>query len=736
MAITTAPRSKAQEKSQQQQMAAAPAAPSPTPTPGPQPQSIKNVFEAFDGDAANDPNVAGEDWNAINPTANPSPGGADENPPFGNALIRTFVYDPAVSTDFIFTGGGTKDFNDLPQWGNVQRGTGPDKDDVEHAYAAKYLDGATGHSVLVFGGDRPTSNGDANIGFWFFQKAVFVGPNGDFVDDNGDPATHQDGDVFVLSAFTGGGGTSTIRVLKWISNANQCTAPGAFIDAASNGTLCDITGTATAVGSGATNKPVCADPNPKTCPSQGNPDLGIPVVWPYQNKDNKTDCPGGGTLCQVPSPDFFEGGIDLTALGLQGECFASFMLETRSSASVSAVLKDFALGKFESCSGSCNKTVDLGTVCDGTPSTFTYSTTNTGGTALGQTLKDDNATPADSTDDQYITGKTVSGACTFGPSPVTINVAPGQTFSCTRTVTLSVGSHTDTLLVHTVTPFEGAVADCSKSATVTVVANPAANPASLELCDTSGTGAGTATFNLTSVNSTVTGGAAGVSVSWFSDAALTTAIANPTAFSSGNAVVYAKVTNGNNCSSSTPVGLTVDPLPAANTASLELCETTVGGNTATFDLTSLNSTVTGGGGGTVSWFTNQALTVPIANPASFSSGSATVYAKVTNTVTGCSSSAAVTLTVDKKPVVTISDFACDLDGSAQLTATVTAGTGTAPFTYVWKKGANTITPPDPNHPETITVTETGTYTVDVTDSKTCAATQKSRTVGLCTSCSP
>jgi hypothetical protein len=736
MAITTAPRSKAQEKSQQQQQAGAPAAPgtpTPTPTPVVLPQSVKNVFEAFDGDAANDPAVTGEDWNDINPTANPSPGVANEDPPFGSALVRTFVYDPDIDSDFIFTGGGTKDFNDLNQWSNVQRGTGPDKDDVEHAYAAKYLDGITGHSVLVFGGDRPTSNGDANIGFWFFQKPVFVGPNGTFVDDTGALASHQVGDVFVLSAFTGGGGTSTIRVLRWISTAGQCTGAGTFIDSSSGGHLCDITGVATAVGSGATNKPICASPT--NCPSQGNPDLGVPVVWPYQNKDNKIDCPGGGTLCKIPSPDFFEGAIDLSALNLQGECFSSFMLETRSAASVSAVLKDFALGKFESCSGTCNKTVDLGTVCEGTSSTFTYSTTNTGGTALGQTLKDDNATPADSTDDFYITGKDGAGACTTGSSAVTINVAAGATFSCTRTVTLAVGSHTDTLLVHTVSPFAGAVADCSKSATVTVVANPVANPASLELCETT-PGGGTATFDLTTKNSVITGGAAGVTVSWFSDAALTTAIATPTAFTSGNAMVWAKVTNGNNCSSSTAVGLTVDPSPAANTASLELCETTVGGNTATFDLTSKNSTVTGGGGGSVSWFTNQALTLPIANPASFTSGSTTVYAKVTNTVTGCSNSAAVTLTVDKRPVVTINNFACDLDGSADLTATVTAGTGTAPFTYVWKKGGNTITPPDPNHPETITVTAPGTYTVDVTDSKTCAATQQSRTVGLCTSCSP
>ena len=43
-----------------------------------------------------------------------------------------------------------------------------------------------------------------------------------------------------------------------------------------------------------------------------------------------------------------EGGIDLTALELTG-CFSSFMAETRSSPSISAQLKDFVLGTFESC---------------------------------------------------------------------------------------------------------------------------------------------------------------------------------------------------------------------------------------------------------------------------------------------------------------------------------------------------------------------------------------------------
>ncbi len=67
----------------------------------------------------------------------------------------------------------------------------------------------------------------------------------------------------------------------------------------------------------------------------------IPVPWGYQAKGTVA----GGF---IPSGGFVEGGIDLTALGLEG-CFSTFVAETRSSPSVDAQLKDFALGDFEAC---------------------------------------------------------------------------------------------------------------------------------------------------------------------------------------------------------------------------------------------------------------------------------------------------------------------------------------------------------------------------------------------------
>src|SRR5205814_503218 len=66
-------------------------------------------------------------------------------------------------------------------------------------------------------------------------------------------------------------------------------------------------------------------------------------AWTFDDKgvagaDN--DIPAGGMV---------EGGIDLTALGLDDGCFAAFTAETRSSPSADSTLSDFAGGAFSLC---------------------------------------------------------------------------------------------------------------------------------------------------------------------------------------------------------------------------------------------------------------------------------------------------------------------------------------------------------------------------------------------------
>ncbi|HET8782003.1 MAG TPA: hypothetical protein VFM63_06275 [Pyrinomonadaceae bacterium] len=264
-----------------------------TPTP------VGDIFE-LDKNAVDDASPL-DDWETLNN------GG-------GSAIATTLdangnpVEIPDLGGQTIFTTGGSKDDLDISQWRH-KAGNVPPKDEITNAYAAAYQSGTD--TYVVFGADRFAQNGDAVIGFWFFQNEVSLittGPDaGKF---NG---VHKNGDVLILSDFSQGGGEVTIRVFKW-------NAPGGAID----GTL-DLIGT----GFGCTNSPLfCAEVN--TAPT--------PSPWAYT--------PSQGPANIFPTGAFFEGGINLTQLGITNVCFSSFLAETRSSTSVDATLKDFVTGTF------------------------------------------------------------------------------------------------------------------------------------------------------------------------------------------------------------------------------------------------------------------------------------------------------------------------------------------------------------------------------------------------------
>ena len=71
-------------------------------------------------------------------------------------------------------------------------------------------------------------------------------------------------------------------------------------------------------------------------------DTDVAAPWTYDNKDV-------GLSATFPPAAFFEGALNLTALGVEA-CFTSFMAESRSSQSITATLKDFANGGFPVCS--------------------------------------------------------------------------------------------------------------------------------------------------------------------------------------------------------------------------------------------------------------------------------------------------------------------------------------------------------------------------------------------------
>jgi len=319
--------------------------------------AVHDSFE-LEGDAVDSP-TAGDDWSTVNF------GG-------GTPIARTGVLaDPSPQSTF--TGGGSKDPSDIPEWKHKD-GSVPDKDDITNAYAAAY--NVNGDLVIYFGADRFANDGDAQLGFWFFQQNITLNVNGTF---NG---SHTVGDILVLANFSNGGAEATIQVLEWVgTGGDQHGGTLQLLHTSTNANCTTLTG----------DHQVCAVTNPSPTASP----------WPYTPKQ--------GTPGTFPTFSFFEGGINITQIfgGGTPPCFASFMAETRSSTSVTAVLKDFVLGAFPVCGIDITKDCTSGALGSG-ENTFVWSfsgtVTNTGfATLFDVTVVDDAGTPANPADDQTIT---------------------------------------------------------------------------------------------------------------------------------------------------------------------------------------------------------------------------------------------------------------------------------------------------------------------------------------------
>jgi len=272
-------------------------------------------------DPADDP-TPGPDWDTVF-----NEWTADNNTKCEDIGLVECVYVHDGIGPTTYTQGSTKDHLPLSGWRHTS-GASPDKGEILNAYAAKAIApvGGVDHQVIYFGMDRYAVDGSTDIGFWFFQDKV-VACNDTSIEEecDGVPAgqfagEHREGDVLVLGTFTQGGATSNIRVFQWTGDAETGTADGP-------------TGAFGDCHAAATGDEGCATVNNTT----------IEAEW----GDNYV-FKGSSTGGWIPAGGFFEGGIDLTAAGLDG-CFSTFLAETRSSPEITAILKDFALGDFEAC---------------------------------------------------------------------------------------------------------------------------------------------------------------------------------------------------------------------------------------------------------------------------------------------------------------------------------------------------------------------------------------------------
>lgn len=226
------------------------------------------------------------------------------NPPDDWDLVYNGTSSAQVTTsvvtdvDNIFMGGGSKDYLDINNWGWAT-GSVPDKDDILHGGVALY-----NNCKLYFFADRYATNGSSNIGFWLFKSNVSINAGGTF------SGIHTVGDLLLVSEFVNGGGTSVIKAYKWVGTGGN-----------TNGTLDSVP--VNGVNSFAITNTV-----------------SVSSPWPY--------IPKTGTANQFGPGAFFEGGIDLCGIAGLDPCFTAFLVETRSSFEVSAVLKDFLSGSFTS----------------------------------------------------------------------------------------------------------------------------------------------------------------------------------------------------------------------------------------------------------------------------------------------------------------------------------------------------------------------------------------------------
>jgi hypothetical protein len=338
------------------------------------------------------------------------------------------------------------------------------KIDIMNAYVVEYTNptaDANGvhHKIFYFGVERNVSNGTNDVGVWFLQSgASCTAPTG-HVNFTGQ---HQDGDTLVVAEQTSGGGVSTAKAFRWAAAASgSLSGDGGCIDSNDNpdphtggcnnlpiatGADCKTTGGTDAL---------CATTN-ANCPLPKRGTTVPPCALPWNSAVTTPWLTANGSSVgnTIASPDFFEGGIDITAAfagkgGTTPSCFTTSVPDTRSSASPTATLFDFTLNQIGGCGGglTTQENADAsrqigadGTLSSGTDSsTLTITGTPSWGGTLSWYLCGPDVTSCD-THGVNVTSETVSSTDggTSADTPKAYSTA--DTSTSTATLTSAAGS--------------------------------------------------------------------------------------------------------------------------------------------------------------------------------------------------------------------------------------------------------------------------------------------------------
>lgn len=336
------------------------------------------------------------------------------------------------------------------------------KIDIMNAYVTQYTNPANGHKIFYFGVERNVSNGTNDVGVWFLQSgASCTAPSGSVNFTGG----HLDGDTLVVAEQTSGGGVSTAKAFRWAAAATgPLSGDGGCIDSNDNpNPAVVVNGT-----KGCNNLPIATGGDCKTAgggdsicgttnafcapkkPTTPAPPCTLP--WNQSVTTNWLTANGSSVDHTIVSPDFFEGGIDITAAfqgqgGTTPSCFTTSVPDTRSSASATATLFDFTLNQIGGCSQGLTTTENAaasrpigtgGTISSGTDQAELKinGTANWGGT-LTWYLCGPNVSSCD-TSGYQVTSQTVANTdnsncgadCTYTSGSVSLTSAAGTGEYC------------------------------------------------------------------------------------------------------------------------------------------------------------------------------------------------------------------------------------------------------------------------------------------------------------------
>ena len=284
------------------------------------------------------------------------------------------------------------------------------KIDVINAYAASFT-APNGDRILYFAMERDANTGTADVGFWFLHDNVkCLAPPDATSGSFNFSGNHQDGDLLVVSEFTGGGQVSTIKVYEWAGGATGGLLPTAVAD-----------GVDCRTGAGTGEDQACAAANTVALSGIAN------VPW-------LTHAKTAGLGHTIPIAQFFEGGVNLTKSNISTGCFNVFIGDTRSSKETTATLFDFALGKL----GECTSTVTT----QSTPSTTV--SINTGSVTVSDTatvtVTGVNSFPSGKVD-FYLCGPAATSCDTTGKLIITKPITSNGTVSTGDQTVTSAGDY-------------------------------------------------------------------------------------------------------------------------------------------------------------------------------------------------------------------------------------------------------------------------------------------------------